>query len=280
MTDLVSRKVVQIAKGLRTSDGAGVRMTRLVGTQSLRVADPFLMLDHFDTENPGDYIGGFPDHPHRGFETVTYMLEGRMRHGDNKGNAGVIGPGDVQWMRAGAGLVHSEMPEQVQGRMRGFQLWVNLPSHLKMSPPAYQEVPSARMPIEAREDAVTVKVLAGVTSRGAVGPVSGGAVEARLWDVTMPAHTVFEEALPADHTALIVPFNGAVAVDGQVAAAPSVVVTGPGERLLVTAGPAGARFLLVAGAPIREPIAWAGPFVMNTEAEVRQAITDFQSGRF
>jgi quercetin 2,3-dioxygenase len=282
MTDQITasaRTVATVVKGMPTSDGAGVRMTRLIGTPSLRFADPFLMLDHFNSADASDYIGGFPDHPHRGFETVTYMLEGRMRHGDNKGNSGVIGTGDVQWMRAGSGLIHSEMPEQVEGRMRGFQLWVNLPSHLKMSAPDYQEVASDLMPIERRGE-VTIKVIAGTTSQGAVGPVAGGAVDARLWDVTLPAGTTFSEPVPTDHTVLVVPFDGAAAIGGRLVDAPSVAVLTPGETLEVAAGPSGGRFLLIAGAPIKEPVAWMGPFVMNTETEVRQAIADFQAGRF
>lgn len=277
---LAARPVRQVIHGMPTADGADVRLTRLIGTPRLQVADPFLMLDHFDSAEPRDWIGGFPDHPHRGFETVTYMLEGRMRHGDNKGHSGVIGPGGIQWMRAGSGLVHSEMPEQIEGRMRGFQLWVNLPARLKMSAPAYQEFEGDALPLETREDGVTVRAICGATSRGTRAPVSAAHVDARYFDLALPPGGRVLEPLPRGHRALLVVFEGAVSIAGTSVEAISVADLGDGDALQCTAGGGGARALLIAGAPIGEPIAWAGPFVMNTEQELRQAFADFKAGRF
>ena len=273
------RPVLSVVKGVPASDGAGVRMTRLLGTQQAQMFDPFLMLDFFNSDDSADYMAGFPDHPHRGFETVTYMLEGRMRHGDNKGNSGVIETGGIQWMRAGSGLVHSEMPEQTEGRMSGFQLWVNLPSQLKMSPPAYQEFDPTRIPVETREGGVQVKAIAGRTSKGAQGPVQGGAVDALYFDVTLPAGAAFAEPLPADRNAMVVVFEGAVRIGGAPAEATSVAFLGEGGRVEVVAE-RDSRALLIAGRPIGEPVAWAGPFVMNTREEVMQAFDDFRAGKF
>ena len=273
------RPVLAVVEGSATSDGAGVRMTRLLGTPQAQMFDPFLMLDFFDTAETADYMAGFPDHPHRGFETVTYMLEGKMRHADNKGHSGVIETGGVQWMRAGAGLVHSEMPEQTEGRMSGFQLWVNLPAREKMSAPAYQEFAPERIPVEAREGGAQVKVIAGRTGAGIEGPVKNAEVDPFYFDVTLAAGGRFEEALPADHHGMVGVVEGAAAVGGRPVNAVSVAFLGEGERVQV-ASASGARFLLIAGKPIGEPVAWAGPFVMNTREEVMQAFEDFQAGRF
>lgn len=274
------RQVVQVVRGQSMSEGAGVRIARLIGTPALQVLDPFLMLDHFDSADAADYLAGFPDHPHRGFETVTYMLEGRMRHADNKGHSGVIETGGVQWMRAGRGIVHSEMPEQEEGRMRGFQLWVNLPSTLKMTPPGYQEFGAERMGRETRESGVEIHVIAGATSRGTAGPVNAPHVDARYFDVVLPAGGRFEETLPTDHAAMLVVYEGAVAIgNGAPVQAISVAVLGEGDRVVATAS-AASRCLLISGRPIREPIAWAGPFVMNTREEVMQAYADYQAGKF
>ena len=276
---MTARRVLKITKGMPASDGAGVRMMRILGTPQMQAFDPFLMLDHFDTANAQDYMAGFPDHPHRGFETVTYMLEGRMRHGDNKGHSGVIGTGGVQWMRAGRGLVHSEMPEQVEGRMRGFQLWVNLPSHLKMSDPDYQEFDADKIPVERRDGGVEVKVITGRTAQGTAGPVQDGAIDPLYFDVAVPAGASFSEAVEADHAVMLVVFEGAVRIDGHTVEALGAAFLGEGDEVQLTAE-RDARFLLIAGRPIREPIAWAGPFVMNTRAEVEQAFADFRAGRF
>ena len=276
-----TRPVLDIVEGMPASDGAGVRLTRMLGQPKLQMLDPFLMLDHFDSDRSDDYMAGFPDHPHRGFETVTYMLNGRLRHGDNKGHSGVIDSGGVQWMTAGRGIVHSEMPEQEEGLMRGFQLWVNLPARLKMSEPAYQEFNGADVPVEQRTGG-TVKVIAGTTSRGTAGLVTNQAVQARYFDVRLEPGAAFEETVPADHNAFLAVFDGSIYIPGQIetVGAPRIVVLGPGERIAATGGPKGAGFLLLAGKPIGEPVAWGGPFVMNTREEVMQAFQDFQSGNF
>jgi redox-sensitive bicupin YhaK (pirin superfamily) len=273
------RPVTKTVKGMPASDGAGVRLTRILGTAEAQSFDPFLMLDHFDSAEASDYLAGFPDHPHRGFETVTYMLDGKMRHGDNKGRSGVIETGGVQWMRAGRGIVHSEMPEQVEGRMRGFQLWVNLPSHLKMSEPDYQEFEAAKIPIEARDGGVTVKAVAGTTSRGTEGPVRDAAIGPVYFDVSVPAGAGFAEPVDADRSAMLVVYEGAVEVGGRTVEALGGAFLGEGDEVQLRAL-TDARFLLIAGRPIREPVAWAGPFVMNTREEVMQAYDDFRAGRF
>ena len=275
------REAVRVVRGQAMEEGAGVRIARLVGTRQLQMFDPFLMLDHFDSADAADYLAGFPDHPHRGFETVTYMLEGRMRHADNKGHSGVIETGGVQWMRAGRGIVHSEMPEQEQGRMRGFQLWVNLPASLKMSAPGYQEFPAARMGHETRDGGAEIVVIAGATSRGTAGPVAAPHVDALYLDLVLAPGGRFEEPLAAERNALVVVYEGAAAIGaGAPIDAISVAALGAGDGVAVTAGASGARCLLIAGRPLGEPVAWGGPFVMNTRAEVMQAYDDYQAGRF
>jgi len=277
---LHTRPVLAAAAGMETSDGAGVSLTRLLGTPRLRMLDPFLMLDFFGSDRPQEYLAGFPEHPHRGFETVTYMLAGRMRHADNHGHEGVIETGGIQWMTAGRGILHSEMPEQQDGLLKGFQLWINLPARLKMTEPRYQEVPAAGIPVEAREDGVSVKVIAGTTSRGTTGPVRAEATEARYFDVTLPPGASFAEALPEDHTAALVVFEGALTAAGTPVEPLGIAVLGEGGQAAATAGPQGARFLLLSGRPLQEPVAWGGPFVMNTREEVMQAFRDFEEGRF
>jgi redox-sensitive bicupin YhaK (pirin superfamily) len=279
LTALTVRPVAKVVKGMPTSDGAGVKLTRVLGTPEAQMFDPFLMLDHFNTENPGDYIGGFPSHPHRGFETVTYMLEGRLKHADNTGREGIIGTGGIQWMRAGRGIVHSEMPEQTEGRMRGFQLWVNLPAKLKMSEPGYLEFDADNIPIETRDGGVTVKVIAGTTGGGVEGPVGSGAVDALFFDVTVPKGGRFKETLPGERNAMMVLYDGAVTIAGRRVDALSGIFLGEGDEVVVE-GASDARFLLLAGKPIQEPVAWGGPFVMNSREEVMQAYEDFRSGRF
>jgi redox-sensitive bicupin YhaK (pirin superfamily) len=274
-----TRPVLAALKGMPTSDGAGVKMTRLLGTPQAQMFDPFLMLDHFGSEAADDYLAGFPDHPHRGFETVTYMLDGKMRHADNKGHSGVIGPGGVQWMRAGRGLVHSEMPEQTQGAMRGFQLWVNLPSHLKMSDPLYQEFSADQIPVETRDDGAVIKVVAGTTRQGTAGAVQA-AIQPTYFDVSLPKGAVFDEPVPAGHAVMLALYEGAVRVGGDIVEAVSAVFLGPeGDTVRVEAID-DARFLFLAGKPIQEPVAWAGPFVMNSREEIEQAYQDFQAGKF
>jgi len=209
------RPVAAAVKGVPTSEGAGVRLTRLLGTSEAQMFDPFLMLDHFDSGEAADYLAGFPDHPHRGFQTVTYMLEGRIRHRDNTGREGVVGPGGVQLMRAGKGVVHSEMPEQDHGRMRGFQLWVNLPAALKLSAPQYQEFEADRIPVEARDGGVSVRVIAGRTSLGLAGPVSDSAVDAVYFDVAARAGARFVEPVAADRNVMVVVYEGVVRIGGR-----------------------------------------------------------------
>jgi len=276
-------RVGRSLRGLPASDGAGVRLTRVIGTDQLPDLDPFLMLDEFGTDRPEDYLAGFPDHPHRGFETVTYMLDGRMRHKDNHGNEGVLVPGSVQWMTAGRGLVHSEMPEQQEGRMRGFQLWVNLPARDKMVEPRYQEFAPDRIPQLQPAAGVTVKLIAGELD-GQQGPVAQPATAPIYLDVGLAPDAAWEYALPEGHNAFVYVFEGTARVgDGEDArelGAQQLGVLAGGGVLRVRAGAAPARLTLVAGRPLREPVARHGPFVMNTRQEVMQAFVDFQQGRF
>lgn len=274
-----ARRISQISRGLPTSDGAGVKLTRMLGHQGLEYLDPFLMLDQFRSDNRDDYIAGFPSHPHRGFETVTIMLDGRMRHGDNKGHKGVIGAGGIQWMTAGRGIVHSEMPEQEDGRMWGFQLWVNLPAKQKMTTPRYQEFNADQIPVEQREGG-PVRVLAGSSASGTTGPVEQIATTPLLLDVTLEPGAVFTEAVPAGHTVFISVYKGEVCAGDKTVKDPDLAVLSDGDGVELKAGAKGASFLLVAGQPLGEPVARYGPFVMNTQAELQQAVTDFQAGRF
>lgn len=279
------RTAVHTAQAVAASDGDGVSLKRVIGSPALGIVDPFLMLDEFGSPEPGRHDSGFPDHPHRGFETVTYMLAGRMRHEDSKGNAGVIGAGGVQWMTAGSGIVHSEMPEPDDGVMWGFQLWVNLPASMKMTAPAYQEFGPDELAVERRDDGTVVRIVAGATGSGLVGPVTGIPTDPVYFDIELPPGGVFEEDLASDAIAVTYVFVGSARVtDGPDAAADllaagTAAVLGEGDRVRFEAGPEGARLLLLAGRPLNEPVAWAGPFVMNTREEVIQAYEDFQAGR-
>jgi redox-sensitive bicupin YhaK (pirin superfamily) len=277
-TEMRPRPATVVTHGEATSDGAGVKMIRLIGLRAQAPLDPFLMLDFFGSDEASDYLGGFPDHPHRGFETVTYMLAGRMRHWDNHGHSGVIAAGDVQWMKAGRGLIHSEMPEQDHGLMRGFQLWINLPSAEKMSAPAYQEFAAAQIPIEEREGA-RAKIIAG-TRGDVVGPVRAPHVDALYFDIELAPGARFAQALPSDHQAFFVVYEGDSIVGSQKIDALSLVTLGEGETAELTAGAKGARALLLAARPLRETVAWSGPFVMNTRAELMQAFEDYRQGLF
>jgi hypothetical protein len=273
------RPARQRLRGLPASDGAGVKLTRVIGTPQLPDLDPFLMLDEFGSDRPGDYLAGFPAHPHRGFETVTYMLDGRMRHKDNHGNEGLLTPGAVQWMTAGRGIVHSEMPEQQDGLMRGFQLWVNLPAKDKMTAPQYQEFGADRIPEATPAAGVRVKVIAG-TVDGIEGPVRQPATDPTYLDVVLEPGAVFTHRLPADHNAFAYVYEGAVAPgDEDVAMKGDLLVFGAGDGVRFTARSA-ARLILVAGRPLREPVAKYGPFVMNTKEQLMQAFVDYQEGRF
>jgi len=277
------RPVLRTLRGMAASDGAGVKLTRVIGTPQLPDLDPFLMLDEFGTDRPEDYLAGFPQHPHRGFETVTYMLDGRMRHKDNHGNEGVLVPGSVQWMTAGRGIVHSEMPEQEEGRMRGFQLWVNLPSREKMTAPKYQEYGPERFPEVEAAPGVRAKVIAGEVA-GVHGPIEQPATAPTYLDLRLGAGDRYQHALPAAHTAFAYVYEGSARFgEGQDAAtvqAGELVVLGEGELVAMEGRDADTRLILVAGQPLREPVARYGPFVMNTQDELRQAFADFQAGRF
>ena len=278
------RLVERLIQGQATSDGAGVRLTRLLTQDLQRRLDPFLMLDLFGTENPGDYIGGFPDHPHRGFETITYMLQGRMRHRDSAGNEGLLVPGSVQWMTAGRGVIHSEMPEQQEGAMEGFQLWLNLPGRDKMQEPWYRDIATHEVP-QWQGEGVTARVIAGAT-HGVQGAVQRDATAPLYLDLHLAPGASFTQPLPADHNAFIVVYRGELDVAGtQVRERRMAVLANtPGSdgvllRAGADSGKDGARAILVAGQPLKEPISQHGPFVMNTQQEIFQAVADFRAGR-
>jgi redox-sensitive bicupin YhaK (pirin superfamily) len=272
------RTVLRTVTAMPTSDGAGVNLKRSIGAPFLDHLDPFLLLDNIESDEATDYIAGFPDHPHRGFETVTYMVEGRMRHRDSTGGDGLLEAGGAQWMTAGRGVIHSEMPEQQEGRLHGFQLWVNLPAARKMIPARYQDIPARDVPEVDLNGHGTVRVVAG-EFRGVGGPISGIESEPLFLDIALRDAGEVTVQVPAGHTAFVYVFRGAMAIAGQVAQADVLAILGDGESVHLAAQFGGGRALLVAGRPIREPIARYGPFVMNTEAEIHQAVRDYQSGR-
>jgi len=283
-----ARNVVRVVRGMPTSDGAGVKLTRVIGQPQLADLDPFLLLDEFGTDNPGDYIAGFPEHPHRGFETVTYMLDGRMRHRDNHGHEGVLGPGSVQWMTAGRGILHSEMPEQQEGRMRGFQLWVNLPARDKMTAPQYQEFGPSMIPVATPAAGVRVKVIAGEV-QAVRGPIVQPATDPLYLDIELAPGAQFSHSFPATHSAFVYVFEGTVRLLSEDSATElqthQLAVLGEGARVALEGvardgSSAAARAILVAGKPLREPVAKYGPFVMNTREELLRAFEDLQNGRF
>ncbi len=274
------RGVERLVQGQATSDGAGVRLTRVLTPDLQRRLDPFLMLDAFGTDNPGDYIGGFPDHPHRGFETVTYMLAGRMRHRDSAGNVGLLEPGSVQWMTAGRGVIHSEMPEQKDGRMEGFQLWLNLPARTKMRDPWYRDIRPDEVPAW-RGEGVTARVIAG-TTHGVSGAMQREDTEPLYLDLHLDAGATFAQPLPAAHNAFVYVYRGELAVADTVVRQQRMAIlanTPRSDGVRLVAGPGGARAILIAGRPLNEPIAQYGPFVMNTNQEIVQAVEDFRAGR-
>ena len=281
-TNLASRELQLSTPGMPASDGDGVKMTRIIGTPQLNMLDPFLLLDAFGSDKPLDYIGGFPNHPHRGFETVTYMLAGRMRHEDSIGNEGVIEAHGVQWMTAGKGIVHSEMPEQESGLLAGFQLWVNLPSKDKMCEPRYQEFVAQDLTLEKHQDGSQVRIIAGTTDAGSVGPVQRHDIEPTFMDITLAPGSEFKQQIKAFDTAFIYVIKGHVLVGAKASLLPAkqLGVLDDGDHVIFTASPEGARVLLVAAAPINESVARGGPFVMNTKAEVLQAYDDFRNNRF
>ncbi len=274
------RGVERIIQGQAVMDGAGVKINRVLTQPLQRRLDPFLMLDNFGSDEANDYIAGFPSHPHRGFETVTYMLEGRMRHRDSAGNEGLLENGGVQWMTAGRGVIHSEMPEQQEGRMEGFQLWLNLPAKDKLRAPWYRDFKAADVPAFATPMGATVKVIAG-SSHGVAGAVQRDDTEPLYLDVTLPAGATFSQRLPAGHNAFLYPYRGNVTTGGRTVATRSMAIfanDGATDGVVVEAAEA-SRFILIAGRPLNEPIAQYGPFVMNTQQEIHQAVEDFRAGR-
>jgi len=275
------RSVEQIVQGVATSDGAGVKLTRVLGQPLQQRLDPFLMLDAFGSDDPQDYIAGFPDHPHRGFETVTYMLAGRMRHRDSAGHEGLLQSGGVQWMVAGQGVIHSEIPEQQDGTMEGFQLWLNLPARSKMTPPWYRDIPRERIPEYATPSGATVRVIAGA-SNGVAGAMQREGTEPLYLDIALPAGSSFDSRIPATHNAFVFVYRGAAQVGGRrIGTGRMGILSNAGDADGVQLSADGAaRLILIAGKPIGEPIVQYGPFVMNTKEQIFQAINDFREGRF
>lgn len=273
------RTIERLVEGVQTADGAGVKLTRVLTPDLQRRLDPFLMLDAFRNDNPDDYIGGFPDHPHRGFETVTYMIAGRMRHRDSAGNEGLLAPGGVQWMTAGSGLIHSELPEQEQGLMEGFQLWLNLPAARKMTKPSYRDIKPDEIPMFTSQDGVQVRVIAGA-SHGVDGAVSKPDTEPLFLDIHLPANTRFAQPIAHGHHAFIYTYRGQAQVgDVQVPDRNMGILSNAGDGLEVSASEP-TRLLLIAGKPLNEPIAQYGPFVMNTDAQIHQTLRDYRAGHF
>lgn len=275
------RDLDRLIEGIATSDGAGVKLTRVLTGKLQQRLDPFLMLDAFGSDNPDDYIAGFPDHPHRGFETVTYMLAGRMRHRDSAGHEGLLQNGGVQWMTAGRGVIHSEIPEQEDGVMEGFQLWLNLPAQRKMADPWYRDIQSDAIPEYVTPEHVTVRVIAG-TSNGVVGAVTREITEPLYLDIHLPAGTSFSTALPATHNAFIYVYRGAAQIGGAIVPSQRMGILNnmPNADGVTITAKKNTRLILIAGKPLHEPIVQYGPFVMNTQAEIHQALSDFSSGRF
>ena len=288
MTQQVTAEIVRHGRGVErlingqfVMDGAGVKINRVLTQGLQRRLDPFLMLDAFGSDKPGDYIAGFPEHPHRGFETVSYMIKGSMRHRDSAGNEGLITDGGVQWMTAGRGVAHSEMPEQTDGLMEGFQLWLNLPAKDKMTAPWYRDIPSEEIPRFTTDTGATVQVIAG-ESHGVAGAVQRAHTEPLYLDIELGANATFEQLLPPGHNALIYVFRGQVVVDDHCVMQSRMAILAnsadaDGVRI-VAAQPS--RVILIAGRPLNEPIAQYGPFVMNTQDELRQAVEDFRAGMF
>ncbi len=281
---MAERPLQQVVTPTGVSDGAGVRLRRSIATEALDHLDPFFLFDHFGSENPDDYLAGFPMHPHRGIETITYMLDGSVSHRDSIGNSGVIGAGDVQWMTAGSGILHEEMPRAGPRRLDGFQIWVNLPRKLKMTRPRYQDVAAGRIPEVARPDGSRIRVVAGQVD-GVAGAVREIFADPTYLDVALPAGGTFEQPTPRGHTALLYVFQGEVTVGAasrgaQPVAAPRLAILGDGDVVRVRAGGAPARFLLLSAQPLHEPYARWGPFVMNTREEVLQALRELREGTF
>jgi quercetin 2,3-dioxygenase len=276
------RKIARILHGKPTSDGAGVRLTRIFGFYEEGLLDPFLLLDFFGSDDPNEFMAGFPWHPHRGMETVTYMIEGRVEHGDSMGNSGVIGTGDIQWMTAGSGIIHQEMPRSDGGRMYGFQLWLNLPATHKMIAPRYQDIPSSNVPVVSLDNGVKVKVLAG-TFNGVKGPVENIIADPEYFDVEMPPNAEFITPVSSSYTAFAYVYKGEANFEEgrkEMLGTGEGAIFGTGAQIRAATGKSPARFILISGKPIKEPIAWRGPIVMNTNEELDLAFREFRNGTF
>lgn len=272
-------KIERIINGTLFREGAGVKLHRYVGVDRTNELEPILLFDYFDSTDILDYMAGFPSHPHRGFETITYLLHGAITHEDNKGHHGVIGAGDVQWMTAGKGIIHSEMPSSSCGRLQGLQLWLNLPAAAKMQEPRYQELLSNQLPVEASNSGVRIKVIAGVTDQGTSSPISDIATQPLFFDVHLSAGSTMQQHIPHDYQALLFVMSGVISVEKQQVQSRQLAVLTGGELLTVT-GDEESHYLLIAAKKLHEPITRHGPFVMNTQDEVMQALVDFRSGQF
>jgi redox-sensitive bicupin YhaK (pirin superfamily) len=274
-----SRNLERIVEGIATTDGAGVTLTRVLSGKLQQRLDPFLMLDAFGSDNPDDYIAGFPDHPHRGFETVTYMLSGRMRHRDSAGHEGLLQNGGVQWMTAGRGVIHSEIPEQEDGVMEGFQLWLNLPSHTKMCEPWYKDFPSEQIPEYTTSGGIVVRVIAG-ESNGVAGAIRREFTEPLYLDIHMPAGSEIAPEIPASHNAFLYVYRGTVAVDGRRLESKrmGLLSNTPGAKVIALSAIEESRLIVLAGKPLKEPVVQYGPFVMNTQQQIHEALNDFRAG--
>ena len=278
-----SRQIEHLYAGVDTQDGAGVKLTRVLTQQLQERLDPYLMLDNFKSHNPDDYVAGFPNHPHRGFETITYMITGRMRHRDSAGNEGLLQNGGVQWMTAASGVIHSELPEQENGAMEGFQLWLNLPAKDKMNDPWYKDFQSDDLPKYSTEDGVDVTVIAG-QSHGIEGAVTRDITEPSYLDIYLPAGTSFSQAIPADHNAFVFVYRGTIEIAGETVPTKTMAILENNtdtDGVTITADSSeDTKVILITGRPLGEPIVQYGPFVMNSQQEIMQAVTDFQSGKF
>lgn len=278
---MTNKALKRIVSGNQVSDGAGVQLRRLIGSPDMNMLDPFLLFDAFGSDRPQDYLAGFPPHPHRGFETVTYLLAGKMRHEDSAGHRGVIESGGVQWMTAGRGIIHSEMPEQEDGLLAGFQLWVNLPASEKMCAPRYQEYGASEIPVETHDDGMTIKVVAGQTDHGTKGVIDNPYVNPLYLHVKLPVGKTFRQQVAAGNNSFVYLIRGQLLVGDSLQALQTgqLGVLGSGSVVKLTAEQ-DSEFLLVSGQPLNEPVARGGPFVMNTEAEIAQAFADYRRGRF
>lgn len=277
-----NRTIIALYPARATSDGAGVKLKRALGQTRQQRMDPFLMMDNFSSNEADDYIAGFPDHPHRGFETITYMLDGHMLHRDHMGNEGHLRAGDVQWMNAGRGVIHSEMPQQESGRMRGFQIWLNLPAALKMQPASYRDIPAAELPRMQLADGGELVLLAGTLSlneQTLTGPIQSEHTQPLIVDIRLTAGQCLTLPVPAGLSALVYAFEGSLMLGDTALPNENTALLGDGDQLLLRAGDTGGRLLLLAGKALNEPIAQYGPFVMNTEQQIEQAIMDYQAGK-